>query len=244
MTSTSNEKSEIIRTERGLTIAGTRITLYDVMDYVTAQYPARYTRNMLNLTDEQINAALSYIEKNRAQVEAEYQKVLQEAEEIRQYWEDRNRERLAQIRALPPKPGQERQAWNDPMNFLIDHNLEGYAVQLLGTLASQGWLEMLSIRFLMFHEAELADDSSDRIVWRFAQENQMILLTANRRMKGVDNLEQTIREENTTSSLPVLTIASLDRFNDREYREKCAVRLIDILLDIENYKGVGRIFIP
>ncbi len=122
MTSTSNKKSEIIRTERGLTIAGTRITIYDVMDYVTAQYPARYTRNMLNLTDEQINAALSYIETNRAQVEAEYQKVLQEAEEIRQYWDDRNRERLAQIRALPPKPGQEAvraklQAWKDKLGM-------------------------------------------------------------------------------------------------------------------------------
>lgn len=138
----------------------------------------------------------------------------------------------------------ERKAWNGRMNFLIDHNLEGYAVQLLGTLASQGWLEMFSIRFLMFYEVELADDISDRIVWRFAQENQMILLTANRRMKGSDNLEQTIREENTTSSLPVLTIGSLDRFNDREYRQRCAVRVIDILLELENYKGVGRIFIP
>ncbi|OUL32640.1 DUF433 domain-containing protein [Nostoc sp. 106C] len=122
MTSTSNERSKIIRTERGLTIAGTRITIYDVMDYVTAQYPARYTRNMLNLTDEQINAALSYIEANRAQVEAEYKKVLQEAEEIRQYWEERNRERLAQIRALPPKPGQEAvraklQAWKDRLGM-------------------------------------------------------------------------------------------------------------------------------
>jgi uncharacterized protein (DUF433 family) len=122
MTSTSNEKSEIIRTERGLTIAGTGITIYDVMDYVTAQYPARYTRNMLNLTDEQINAALSYIETNRAQVETEYQKVLQEAEEIQQYWEERNRERLAQIRALPPKPGQEAvraklQAWKDKLGM-------------------------------------------------------------------------------------------------------------------------------
>ena len=28
---------DIIQTERGLTIAGIRITLYDVMDYVTAQ---------------------------------------------------------------------------------------------------------------------------------------------------------------------------------------------------------------
>jgi hypothetical protein len=39
MTLVSNELSAIIRTERGLTIAGTRITLYDVMDYVTAHIP-------------------------------------------------------------------------------------------------------------------------------------------------------------------------------------------------------------
>jgi hypothetical protein len=130
------------------------------------------------------------------------------------------------------------------MIVLIDHNLEGYAIQLLGTLVSQGWLELFSIRFVMFDEAELAVDSSDRIVWRFAQDNQMILLTANRRMKGIDSLEQTIREENTSTSLPVLTIGSLDRFSDREYREQCAVRLVDILLDLENYRGVGRIFIP
>ncbi len=96
----------------------------------------------------------------------------------------------------------------------------------------------------MFDEAELAVDSSDRIVWRFAQDNQMILLTANRRMKGIDSLEQIIREENTSTSLPVLTIGSLDRFSDREYRAQCAVRLVDILLDLENYRGVGRIFIP
>ena len=38
MTSASNEKATIARTERELTIAGTRITLYDVMDYVTEQY--------------------------------------------------------------------------------------------------------------------------------------------------------------------------------------------------------------
>ena len=130
------------------------------------------------------------------------------------------------------------------MIFLIDHNLEGYAIHLLGTLVSQGWLELFSIRFMMFDEAELAVDSSDRIVWRFAQDNQMILLTANRRMKGIDSLEQIIREENTSTSLPVLTISSLDRFSDREYREQCAVRLVDILLDLENYRGVGRIFIP
>ncbi len=43
----------------------------------------------------------------------------------------------------------------------------------------------------MFHEVELAINSSDRAVWKFAQESQMILLTANRRMKGTESLEQT-----------------------------------------------------
>jgi len=32
---------------------------------------------------------------------------LQTATEIRQYWEERNRERFAKIAAMPPKPGQE-----------------------------------------------------------------------------------------------------------------------------------------
>lgn len=106
----SNRQPTIIRTERGLTITGTRITLYDVMDYVTAQYPPKFIRGILNLTDEQVNSALLYIEAHRAEVEAEYQIVLKEAEEIRQYWEERNRERLAQIAKLPPPPGREA-AW-------------------------------------------------------------------------------------------------------------------------------------
>lgn len=42
MTMTTNTQAAIIRTERGLTIAGTRITIYDVIDYVTAQYPPKF----------------------------------------------------------------------------------------------------------------------------------------------------------------------------------------------------------
>ena len=55
MTPASNGQVSIIRTDRGLTIAGTRITLYDVMDYVTEQYPPKFIRAMLSLTDEQLN---------------------------------------------------------------------------------------------------------------------------------------------------------------------------------------------
>jgi len=110
MTLASNGKPAIIRTERGLAIAGTRITLYDVMDYITAQYPPKFIRGLFDLTEEQINAALAYIEAHRAAVEAEYQQVLQEAEELRQYYEEQNHERVARSAAKPPKPGTEA-AW-------------------------------------------------------------------------------------------------------------------------------------
>ncbi|WP_413277347.1 DUF433 domain-containing protein [Floridanema evergladense] len=110
MTSVSNERPPIIRTERGLTIAGTRITLYDVMDYVTAQYPPKFIQGLFDLTEEQINAALTYIEAHYTEVEAEYQQVLQEAEELQQYYEEQNRDRVARSAAKPPKPGTEA-AW-------------------------------------------------------------------------------------------------------------------------------------
>jgi uncharacterized protein (DUF433 family) len=110
MVPASNRQPTIIRTERGLTISGTRITVYDVMDYVTAQYPPKFIRGLFNLTDEQINAALAYIEANRAEVEAEYQIVLKESEELRQYYEERNRDLIARLAVKPPKPGMEA-AW-------------------------------------------------------------------------------------------------------------------------------------
>ena len=110
MTSTSNNQTVIIRTERGLTISGTRITLYDVMDYVTAQYPPKFIQGLFELTEEQINAALAYIEANRADVEVEYRQVIHETEELRRYYEEQNRERIARIGVQLPKPGTEA-AW-------------------------------------------------------------------------------------------------------------------------------------
>ena len=88
MISTLDNQPAITRTERGLTIAGTRISLYDIMDFLKAQYPPKLIRDKFNLTDAQIKAALSYIEAYRTQVEAEYQEVLQNREEIRLYWEE------------------------------------------------------------------------------------------------------------------------------------------------------------
>lgn len=130
------------------------------------------------------------------------------------------------------------------MTVLADHNLEGQAILLWGTLATEGWLTLLPLRLVMFHEVGLPNDSSDRDVWRYAQTHQMILLTGNRRKTGDDSLEQVIREENMPTSMPVITVARVERLDERTYRERCSSRLVEIMLDIENYRGAGRIFIP
>ena len=49
MAATADQEPAIIRTERGLTIAGTRITLYDVMDYLKAQYPPKLIRGKVSV---------------------------------------------------------------------------------------------------------------------------------------------------------------------------------------------------
>jgi predicted nuclease of predicted toxin-antitoxin system len=130
------------------------------------------------------------------------------------------------------------------VTFLVDYNLDGYALIFLGILTKGGWFEFVSVQFVAFREVRLAIESSDRVVWHYAQEHQMMILTANRNMKDEDSLEQVMREENTENSFPVLTIGNLDRLSEADYRERCAERLIEIAVDIDNYKGVGRLFIP
>ena len=95
------------RTSRGLSIQGTRVTLYDVMDYLTGDWPPALIQQWLRLSDEQMGDVMQYITAHRDEVEAEYQLVVQQAEEARAYWQERNRERHADIAGLPPKSGQE-----------------------------------------------------------------------------------------------------------------------------------------
>lgn len=116
---------------------------------------------------------------------------------------------------------------------------------LSGNISNGGWLDWVSIRFVTFDEMRLPANSDDRVVWQLAQSNQMILLTANRSMKGNNSLEQVMREKITPASLPVITIGNADRLlNNPEYRELCTTRLIEIVLDIDSYRGVSRLFIP
>jgi len=130
------------------------------------------------------------------------------------------------------------------ITILVDHNIEGQATMMWGALNAEGWLELLPLRLMTLAQAGLPPESRDREVWRFAQANKLILLTSNRRMREADALEQTIREENVAALLPVLTIGNVRQMVEQTYRERCAMRLLEIVMDLENYLGTGRIFIP
>ncbi len=120
MAAVYTQQPSIVRTERGLTIRGTRITLYDIMDYLTEQYPTKFIRSLFSLTDKQMNVALSYIEANRIEVERDYRIVLREAEQNRKYWEERSRDYFIRAAAVSPKPGREA-LWAKLRNQQAEH---------------------------------------------------------------------------------------------------------------------------
>lgn len=97
----------VVRTSRGLTVAGTRITLYDILDYLKADWPASLIQHWFDLSEQQIADVMTYLAAHRDEVEDEYQIVVRQAAELRAYWEERNHARLARLGQLPQRPGQE-----------------------------------------------------------------------------------------------------------------------------------------
>ena len=68
---------------------------------------------------------------------------------------------------------------------------------------------------------------------------------SNRNNDSPESLEATIRKYNTANSLPIFTIADLDNLRkSRSYAERVLERLYEYLLDIENLRGTGRLFLP
>jgi hypothetical protein len=111
-------------------------------------------------------------------------------------------------------------------------------------LAAEGWLDLVALQLRTFADVGLPLDANDRLVWRFVQQHGMLLLTDNRNMKGDDSLERTLREELNSTSLPVLTIGNLGRMIEVSYRERCARRLVEVVLDLDHYLGTDCLFIP
>jgi uncharacterized protein (DUF433 family) len=67
---------KIIDRGRGPEIAGSRITVYDVLDYHKEGWPAKEIAWLFHLDTAQVEAAIRYIEEHRDEVMEDYQRIL------------------------------------------------------------------------------------------------------------------------------------------------------------------------
>lgn len=68
--------AKIIDRGRGPEIDGTRITVYDVLDYVQEGWRYDHIAAVFRLPPDDIQAALQYIEAHQAEVMADYEQIL------------------------------------------------------------------------------------------------------------------------------------------------------------------------
>jgi hypothetical protein len=88
------ENRTVTRAKNGLTVNGSRLTLYHIMDEMKENNPLKNVRDIYELTDEEMLDVLDYIHLNKNEVEKEYQEILKSSEQDRKYWEEKNQERM------------------------------------------------------------------------------------------------------------------------------------------------------
>lgn len=132
--------------------------------------------------------------------------------------------------------------------IMADHDSEGHLQVLLRLLASPEWHELwqeLAVRIASFSSLAIPYHTSDPALWRLCQRQEIVLITGNRNQEGPEALETVIAQENTPNSLPVLTIGDPGQvLSSRAYADRVVTRLLEILLDLEQYRGTGRLYLP
>lgn len=94
MSNTTTANALVVETPRGPSIAGSRITVYSIMDSIKAGWSrAEILEVMTQITPEQLDAVYEYIEQHRAEVEQAYERIVQREAAERAYYEECNRGR-------------------------------------------------------------------------------------------------------------------------------------------------------
>ena len=130
--------------------------------------------------------------------------------------------------------------------ILSDVNIEGHVQALYSILESAAWRgvwTLFNLPLYTFHDLGLVPETPDMVLWQVCQQQEIILITANRNDDGPDSLESAIRTMSTAHSLPVFTIANARQvLHSREYAERVVEKLLDYLIDIDNFRGTGRLY--
>jgi hypothetical protein len=130
------------------------------------------------------------------------------------------------------------------VTILIDQDLLGFAVFFEEGLKETGWAELIQCQFHQLHDYGLPANLPDQEVWRFVQAERLLLVTNNRNSEDETSLQATMRRENTLESLPIITVSDKEALRQADYRQRVAHRLVEIIFDLENYCGAGRLFVP
>ena len=132
--------------------------------------------------------------------------------------------------------------------ILADVNIQGYVDLLVAMLRAEPWKifwDHLQLAYVVFADIGLAPESPDLLVWKTCQERELLLITDNRNKDDADSLEATIREENTPRSLPVFTIADVPHLrHSREYADRIIESFLIYVLQGDNIRGTGRLYLP
>lgn len=132
--------------------------------------------------------------------------------------------------------------------LLADANIQGHIDRLVKTMQEEPWTELwtsLQLCHLTFADVDLNVADSDALIWHRCQEREAFLLTNNRNDDDPDSLEAAIRNHNTVQSLPVFTIGDADRIlRDFAYRQRVVEALYEYLLETDNIRGTGRLYLP
>ena len=132
--------------------------------------------------------------------------------------------------------------------LMSDHDIQGQFEHLTRLMLADDWRgiwDELAFRFESFQTLGIPDNASDEIVWITCQQKDVVLVTGNRNADGQQSLELVLRRLGTRNSLPVVTLADPDRIlTDRPYADRAVERLFDYLIDIDNVRGAGRLYIP
>ena len=133
--------------------------------------------------------------------------------------------------------------------ILADVNIEGHLARIVAVfLESPEWIEFwseLELTVESFERLGFDPNTPDDEIWRTCQQEGLVLVTTNRNSEGPTSLESVMRNENTLSSLPIITIADAARvFNDRSYAEIVSIKILEYLIDMQTLLGSGRLYAP
>ena len=130
------------------------------------------------------------------------------------------------------------------ITLLLDHDIEGYRSYFAAGWRASTWDQLVQVEFKILRDYGLPEHLPDQEIWRFAQAQRLLLITANRNSDDDTSLQATLKRENTSDSLPVITVSRKEGLKQGDYRQRLVLRLAEIILDLDDNLGTGRLYVP